>query len=62
MSDIADIQVLDGSWSSDAPVVILDAATARQAIELGKLHDIVLDALSALELSGKMVVFLKADA
>jgi hypothetical protein len=58
---IADVHVLDGDWSVDAPVVILDAATARRAIELGELHNLVLDALNALELSGKAVVFLKED-
>jgi len=59
--EIADIDLLDGGWSSDAPCVILDAAFARKAIEAGELPLFVDQALKAMELSGRRVAFLKEE-
>ncbi len=56
MAGIADISSLEGDWEAANPVIILDSVLARRAIEMGELHNLILDAISALELSGKNVV------
>lgn len=58
---IENIEVLtdEDSRHFDGPNIILDAPTARRAIEEGCLHDLVLDALKALELSGQNIVVVK---
>ena len=58
---LTDVEVLDGEWKSERPSIVLDAALARRAIENGELHNIVLDCLNALELSGKFVVYVAED-
>ena len=58
---LTDVEVLDGEWRAEKPCIVLDAALARRAIEEGELHNIVLDCLNALELSGKFIVFVAED-
>jgi hypothetical protein len=62
MTDITDVEVLDGNWSTDLPVIIIDAATASRALDLNETHDLLQKGLNALGLSGKRVVFLKEEA
>jgi uncharacterized protein (DUF2249 family) len=54
---LVDVEVVDGVWQWDKPAIVLDAELARRAIENGELHNIILDSLGALELSGKAIVF-----
>ena len=62
MAEIADVTVLDGAWSSERPCIIVDAEIAQRALDEGEVVSLVRQALAALELSGKNVVFLLPEA
>jgi hypothetical protein len=59
MAELADVEVLDGDWTADAPVIVIDAATASRALDLNETHDLLQQGVNALGLTGKRVVFLK---
>jgi hypothetical protein len=60
--NIADVNVLDGEWHAEKPVIIIDAETAWEAVIKGEIEQLVRNACSALSLSGKQVVFLEKAA
>ena len=59
--DIVDVTVLEGDWSAEKPVIIIDAATAQRAIEKGMANDLLKQGVASLALSGKRVVFIEAE-
>lgn len=59
MTPIGDVEVLDGSRALEKPVVIIEAATAREALRSGEIADLVKTGLDAMELSGRDVVYLE---
>lgn len=62
MSEITDVEILDGDRTFDEPCVILDAEFARKALVSGELPLFVHQALKAIELSGQKVAFLRESA
>jgi hypothetical protein len=60
VSNITDVE--DGNWSTELPVIIIDAATAQRALEEHQERALLQSGLSALFLSGKRAVLLKEDA
>ena len=62
MAEISDVEFYEGTREIHGPTVVLDAATARLALDQGELEDLVEKALNALEMSGRSIVFVQADA
>lgn len=59
MSEISELEILEGDRRFDFPCVILDADLARKAIDNNELPMLVDQALKAMELSGRPVAILK---
>jgi hypothetical protein len=62
VSTIDDITVLDGGMEFHKPVIVLDLEFARKAVEQNEIALFVHQAVEALELSGKNVVYLEEAA
>jgi hypothetical protein len=59
--DIVDVNVLEGEWRAEKPVIIIDAATAQKVIEKGMAAELLKQGIAALALTGKRVVYAELD-
>jgi hypothetical protein len=61
MADITSVDFYEGTRELDRPTILLDAATARLAIDIGELDDLIEKALNALEMTGKRIVHVQVE-
>lgn len=57
--DIVDMNVIEGNWQPDGPVLVITAEVAQRAIEKGATNELLKQGVAALALSGKNVAVLK---
>jgi len=61
MPDIVNVDFYEGTRELERPTILLDAATARLAIDIGELNDLIEKAPNALEVTGKRIVHVQAE-
>lgn len=57
--EIGDVEVIEGDYEVERPTIFLDAEAAAKALRQGDLEELVGKALHALELSGRLFVYVQ---